>query len=363
MEGPLVSVVVTSFNHAKYISAALDSVFAQSWKNIEVIVVDDASTDGSQKIIKKYQKKKPLTFIARTTNYYSAKIKEGDKPIIEAMKRARGKYISVVDSDDLILKDKIAHQVNLMEQNPQATLCYGDIKLLTADGNIHPYSQFYESGDLFHRLLVVGNITLYIGSLIRTSAFARLERSHPDLVQEDWDMFLRLAKLGPFVGDKRTVALYRRHDNNTWFRMDNRGLMYRNRMMILDSWKNDPAWPQAMDVRWENYLSGPPLAAAEIDALLADRPQDALLHFLKFRQAVENKQASQACQAIFQAISCCDTRLKILPRLYSMALKLVSTQVMLKALMEDMKRRLPHASTLACYQEAVKIQELLRHEQ
>ena len=53
MNTPLVSVIVTSFNHAKFIGSALDSIYAQTWKNIEVIVVDDASTDGSQKIIKR----------------------------------------------------------------------------------------------------------------------------------------------------------------------------------------------------------------------------------------------------------------------------------------------------------------------
>ncbi|MCT4704608.1 glycosyltransferase [Enterobacteriaceae bacterium H16N7] len=353
MSQPLVSVIVTSFNHKKYIEAALDSVYAQTWKNIDVIVVDDASTDGSQKVIRRYQKRRGFTFIERKTNYYDAPVKQGDKPIIEAMNMARGKYIAVVDSDDLILKDKLTRQVALMEQNPTATLCYGDIKLLGADGVIYPYSNYFASGDAFHQLLVSGNFTLYIGSLIRTTAFKSLERSHPDLVQEDWDMFLRLAKLGPFIADEQTVALYRRHDSNTWYRQDKSALMYRNRMMILDNWKNDPLWPQAMGLRWEAYLPGDALTEAEITTLLAERPQDALLHFLTFQYAVRNKERLLACQSLLQAISCCDVRLKILPQLYSMALKLSASPAMTKSLLQDMQRKLPNAASLACYQQAV----------
>lgn len=340
MKEPLVSVVVTSYNHAKFIATALDSVYAQTWKNIEVIVVDDASTDGSQSIISRYKKRYGLTFIKRKSNYYSAEVKSGEKPIIEAMKRARGKYIAVVDSDDIILPDKISDQVALMEKNPECTLCYGDVKLLRQDGTIGNYSNYFASGDLFSYLLITGNCCLYIGSLIRKTSFQKIDPSHPDLVQEDWDMFLRLAKIGPFISDTKTVAYYRRHDNNTWYRLDRSALMYRNRMMILDYWRESEEWPQAMNIRWEMYMHTNNLSPDEIDLLLKERPQDALLHYLKFVEELNSKNFTLASHSILRAISYCDSRLKVLPQLYKLALKIASTPSVKKMLLNDMKKRL-----------------------
>jgi len=85
MPTPLVSIIVTSYNHDNFLEETLESVFKQTWKNSEVIIVDDASSDSSVNIIRKYQKKYHCRVILRTENYYSQKQKKGEKPIIEAM--------------------------------------------------------------------------------------------------------------------------------------------------------------------------------------------------------------------------------------------------------------------------------------
>lgn len=337
---PLVSVIVTSYNHSMFIEQALNSILAQTYPNIEIIVVDDASSDGSQKIIKKYQKENRFAFIERSVNYYSAEKKTGDKPIIQAMKSATGKYISVVDSDDYISPDKLTTQVALLEKNPQASLCYGGIDLLLADGSRHNYISNFPSGHLFDALLVQGNFLLFIGSLIRTSAFSKIERSPPALMQEDWDMFLRLAKCGPFVADARTVAFYRRHNNNTWFRADRERMMFRNRMMILDEWKQEPAWPQAMNVRWHEYLSHEKLDADDIDILLRERPDDTLLHFLKYRVCLRQQDRSNAEEHLYQALLLCDNRLAVLPELYRLMFDFIADEKSRQFLLDNMNMRI-----------------------
>lgn len=354
MNTPLVSVIVTSFNHAKFIGSALDSIYAQTWKNIEVIVVDDASTDGSQKIIKKYQRKYGLKFIERKDNYYTDKIKKGEKPIIQAMNCASGKYISVVDSDDLILPEKIERQVGLLEANPDCTLCYGGIEVLTSDGKLAPYPNIFINGDAFSRLLVNGNCGLYIGSLIRRSSYVELERSPPDLVQEDWDMFLRLAKIGPFVCDPRTVAYYRRHDNNTWYRQDKNALMYRNRMMILESWCDEPEWPDAMALRWKHYANNEKLTHESINELLLERPKDSLLHYLLFCLFLESNEMALMKKHLLLSISYCDERLSVLPILYGIASQVLNTPIELEILIQDMESRIKEFQTQPCYQSALE---------
>ncbi|HHW4414229.1 glycosyltransferase family 2 protein [Citrobacter freundii] len=342
MTSPLVSIIVTSYNHAQYLEEALESVYKQTWKNIEVIIVDDASTDNSQKIIKKYQKKHQCKTILREENYYSQHIKKGEKPIIQAMNLAQGKYIAVVDSDDLIMPTKISHQVNMMEKNTNCSMCYSAVQVIMPDGSIFPYNNIFLNGDVFEHMLITGNLSLYIGSLIRRDAYLRIERSPPDLVQEDWDMFLKLAKQGEFISSERVVAKYRRHNNNTWFRRDNSKLMYRNRMMILNQWKHEPAWVKAIDGRWKQYAHPDhTLLNKDIDDLLIDDPTDALLHYQGYLVALNHNNVNKITYHIVQAIIHCDSRLQILPELYRIALRHIDDQKIRELIILSIKSRLP----------------------
>lgn len=338
--GPLVSIVITSYNHSKYIGEALDSVFAQTYKNIEVIVVDDASTDNSQHIIKKYQKKFNFNFIERKTNYYSAIVKNDNKPIIEAMLTAQGKYIAVVDSDDYIFPDKVTNQVKILEKNPDASLCYGGIQLLLENNCRRNYITYFLNGDHFDFLLINGNPLLYIGCLIRTSAFRTISRSDPELIQEDWDMFLKLAKCGSFVSDKKNVACYRRHGNNTWFRNDREQIMYLNRMQIIDEWQQEQSWPQAMDLRWKQYTSNMLLNRQDVDILLQKRPYDPLLHFLKFKFLISDGISAETLLHLSMAILHCDVRLNSLIELYKIKLQNSHEDKEKLIVMREMKLRL-----------------------
>lgn len=342
MSEPLVSIIVTSYNHGKYLSAALDSIYKQTWKNKEVIVVDDASTDDSVKIIKKFQKKHNLKAILRTENYYSKKEKKGEKPIIEAMNLATGKYISVVDSDDLIAPTKIAHQVGLLEKNPQCSMCYSAVSLINIDGSVTPYNHLFLNGDVFEHLLVVGNLSLYIGSLIRRESYMKIERSHPDLVQEDWDMFLKLAKQGDFISSERIVAYYRRHGNNTWFRKDKSELMYRNRMMILNQWKQEPKWVDAMNARWKQYAHQEHmLAKCDIDKLLITTPDDSLLHFQRALHTITDNDISRLKYHIVQSIMYCDPRIDYYLNLYKIAFKCIKEEKIRALLLKEIKLKSP----------------------
>jgi len=347
---PLVSVIVTSFNHARFIRKALDSVYAQTYRAFEVIVVDDASTDGSQQIIKAYQKKYGLTFIERKENYYSATIKNSDKPIIEAMKVARGDYIAVVDSDDYIFPEKLAIQVGLMESNPQASLCYGGIKLLLSDKRRYDYITDFPQGDVFTQLLITGNFLLYIGCLIRRSAWLKIERSHPELMQEDWDMFLRLAKVGHFIADRRTVACYCRHGNNTWFRKDRELLMYENRMLILDQWQHEPEWPSAMNQRWQAYIEQQLLLEQDVDHLLLKRPQDALLHYLKFNSLRQRSEHALAQRHLYKSVTYCNDKLAVLPQLFKILLEYYQAEdAQYKMIRKIMYQRCPQLAPPAAF--------------
>lgn len=113
--GPLVSVLFPCYNHGKYVDEAMKSVINQSYKNLEIIVGDDGSTDNSADILKQYSK-----YYAK--EYYP---KENVGNIFwKLLGDATGKYIAIMNSDDYWEKDKIALQVEYLENHPECGACF-----------------------------------------------------------------------------------------------------------------------------------------------------------------------------------------------------------------------------------------------
>ncbi len=113
-EGPLVSVILPCYNHERFVAQAIESVINQSYKNIEIIAIDDGSTDQTATIMKKYSSHFAKEFYftenagGRTSFFYQY---------------ARGKYIALMNSDDIWEKDKLALQVAYMEEHEECGVC------------------------------------------------------------------------------------------------------------------------------------------------------------------------------------------------------------------------------------------------
>jgi glycosyltransferase involved in cell wall biosynthesis len=110
MSTPLVTIVCLCFNHERFVTEALDSVFNQSYKNLQVIVVDDASNDASQEIIEKYLKQRPHA------QFFALKSNIGNCAAFNvALSHAEGKYIVDFSTDDVMPVNKISEQVSFFE--------------------------------------------------------------------------------------------------------------------------------------------------------------------------------------------------------------------------------------------------------
>lgn len=113
-EGPLVSVVLPAYNHEQFVAEAIESVIDQSYKNIEILVADDGSTDNTAAIMKKYSKYFAKEF------YFE---ENAGSRIKELTACAKGKYIAWMHSDDIWEKDKIAMQVEYLERHSECDIC------------------------------------------------------------------------------------------------------------------------------------------------------------------------------------------------------------------------------------------------
>lgn len=120
-QGPLVSVVIASYNHAPYIEASIESVLQQTYANIELLVIDDGSRDDSVLRIQRLQEQHGFDFRVQTNQGLS-------RTLNEALARARGTLIAPFGSDDIMLPDRIAKQVEYMTGKPEVGICAGNVQ-------------------------------------------------------------------------------------------------------------------------------------------------------------------------------------------------------------------------------------------
>lgn len=149
MNSPLVSVIIPVYNSEKYIRDTIESVLKQTYKNFEIIVVDDGSTDITKIIIDELKKKDSrIQYIFQSNQGQSAARNKG-------IEYAKGKYIAFLDADDLFLPDKVEQQVAYLEAHPDCDISYSKIYHFfdTDPNNLYYFDLPHPSGNLFSELL------------------------------------------------------------------------------------------------------------------------------------------------------------------------------------------------------------------
>lgn len=218
MSSALVSVVIPAYNAAAHLRATLESVLAQSHSALEVIVVDDGSTDDTFEILTEFGSK---VRVLRQPNAGQAAARN------HGARKAAGEFLAFLDSDDLWDGDKIERQVDLLERHPEALAVYCDHRAIDVSGAV-----IGESGALRH-LRPSGNVlqALLLGSCIVTPGLVLMRRSafessgdfdeHPSMRgHEDYALWLRLAARGPVVYSPQTLVSYRRHSQQATTQAD-----------------------------------------------------------------------------------------------------------------------------------------------
>src|SRR5690606_33517027 len=124
MQSPTVSVIIPLYNRRKYIISAVDSVLMQTYKNFEIIIVDDGSTDNVEKtlfpILKSHEN---IQYIRQSNSGPASALDKG-------IKIASGEYITFLDSDDEYKKDHIKKRINYFKNNPKTDLTYSTAEII-----------------------------------------------------------------------------------------------------------------------------------------------------------------------------------------------------------------------------------------
>jgi len=194
----------------------LESIKSQTYPNIELIIVDDASKDDSPELIERWLKTydKPYRYIRHETNGGLC------KTCNDLITNATGKYISLIGTDDLYMPEKIAKQVAVLENDPSAGMVYTDTYLIDENGRYKlgtlmssllkcPF-EYAPSGDILKELQEI-NFVHGLSMLIRKSVYEEIGGYDENLPFEDYDMNLRIAKRYKVLFMDEILCLYRIH--------------------------------------------------------------------------------------------------------------------------------------------------------
>ncbi len=211
---PKVSVVIPAYNGAKFLAEAIESVLAQTYRDFEIIIVDDGSTDNTRQVVDIF-KDSCIKYIYQKNQGVSAARNRG-------IGLAGGEYIALLDADDIRLERSLEKQVAVLDENPGVGLVYGQLSMMDEGGKVYRTkgssfmnrSGIVDKKEQIKELLFSCNI-MPSAVLMRRSCFNEAGGFHGGLsIAEDRHLFLRLAKRYQVAYIAEPIVKYRLHPDS-----------------------------------------------------------------------------------------------------------------------------------------------------
>lgn len=233
MNDPLVSVIIPTYNRSRLLRETVDSVLAQTYPNIECVVVDDGSTDDTPAVMAAYAGR--IVYI-RTEN------QGGTKARNTGIAAARGKFLNFLDHDDLLLPEKIARQMEILRSRPKIGLVHCGYYRMDKDGRYLDIVNHLPEGDV--RTEIVQGCFMWSGApLVRRQVIEEVGVFDPSVYSSDQDLWLRIALAGYEFGcAQEPLGAYRILPGSS---MEEVSLTERLDMPIIDRIFADPRLPLA----------------------------------------------------------------------------------------------------------------------
>ncbi|HIP12698.1 MAG TPA: glycosyltransferase [Arcobacter sp.] len=245
----LVSVIIPSYNHEQYIEKAVLSVVYQTYKHIELIVIDDGSQDASHDILSNLSQQHNFQYIHRQNRGLL-------KTLNEALSLTSGQYFTMLGSDDYFYEDKIEKQISFFKSNPAYALCYGNVTFIDYHNNIlkNGKTKYFQSGYIFNKLLHRNFIPLPT-VMLKTEIIKKVNGFDERFFLEDYPLWLKISKKYQIGYIKDCLTYYRLHDSNV---SGNIIKMIKETEKILKDWENEPEYQKSINklyLRWFADLS------------------------------------------------------------------------------------------------------------
>jgi glycosyltransferase involved in cell wall biosynthesis len=201
-----VAVIIACYNQAHFLSEAIESILDQSYRPIQIIVVDDGSTDNTAQVAAGYS---GVRLLRQENQGLSAARNAG-------LRTSQGTYVVFLDADDRLLPEALETGVKSLNAHPECAFVYGHIKLIAADGSAlpTPYQSGIKTGHyvelLRHNYIWSPGAVMYRGAIFNSvSGFNSLINA-----SADFDLNIRIARSFPVYCHNKVILEYRRHDAN-----------------------------------------------------------------------------------------------------------------------------------------------------
>lgn len=234
---PLVSVVIPSYNHKQYIGEAIKSVIDQTYTNIELIVIDDGSTDGSLSLLNDLSNIYGFKFVAQENQGVCKTLNRGIREF------SKGQLICILASDDRFHLSKIELQVKELSNNKSSEFCFTQAVEFDTDSGkemrVFPKKNF--TGNVLNKIIF--RQPYAAGSIMFTrDLYDSVGGFDPALKAEDWDFSIRCAAKTVFSSVSKPLFYYRSHAANTMKIMSRRKIFHDKAIMLAKNYMLVSPW-------------------------------------------------------------------------------------------------------------------------
>lgn len=241
------SVIITTYNHAHYLPQSISSVLQQDYQNIEVIVVDDGSTDNTKAVVSQYPEVK---YVYQTNQGLSAARNTG-------IDHSKGDYLVFLDADDWFLEGAFTQSVAVLEAHPQAAFIYGGHIKVNEKNEVFSAREKQDITEEHYRYLLHYNfIAMHATVFYRRWVFSNLQYDTSLKACEDYDMYLKITRHHPVVYHNYLVAAYRKHSEsmsgNIPLMIKTGQEVMRRQLPLLRS-KEEKEWSAKGKQYWKRY--------------------------------------------------------------------------------------------------------------
>lgn len=241
---PKISVVIPTYNAAQYVGEAIESVLNQTFKDYEIVVVDDGSTDNTEELLQKYVDR--IRYIKQKNGGEGAARNRG-------IREAHGEWVAFLDADDLWLPHKLKVQMEFVEQHPDVDFIYGDTSVFDSN-RVLSKSVFSErqphEGRIIKNLLRENCVPI-LSVIARKKCFEKSGLFKEGMKYcTDYEMWLRFAKYFKFGYVNEVVASCRKHEKGVSQNMEQ---MHKTHLNILNTTLKDMKIPYAAADRIRSF--------------------------------------------------------------------------------------------------------------
>jgi glycosyltransferase involved in cell wall biosynthesis len=203
---PDVTVIIPTYNRARFLVLAIESALAQTHPSVEVVVVDDASTDDTGERVRALASERVRYFRQENAGVSIARNR--------GIENTRGRYLMFLDDDDILVPDAVERSLEVLEKNPEIGITYGHCGVIDTDGKIFPGALGLPllSGDLLRPILLKQATPIIITWCVRRDVFEKVGMFYPWKVSEDFDMMIRISAAYRFHAIESIIAYRREHD-------------------------------------------------------------------------------------------------------------------------------------------------------